>query len=118
MGTLGSLYAILGGLKAVAISDTINGVGFLIAGLLVPLLALLQIGEGNPWAGLETVYVQERPKFDITGDEPGSFLPFGALFTGMVVNQVFAWCTGQQFIQRGLGASNLKEGQKEGQKEC
>ena len=112
VGTLGSLYAILGGLKAVAISDTINGVGFLVAGLLVPILALMQVGDGNPWAGLETVYAEERPKFDITGDEPGSFLPFGVLFTGMVVNQVFAWCTGQQFIQRGLGARNLKEGQK------
>ena len=32
VGTLGSLYAILGGLRAVAISDTINGIGFLIAG--------------------------------------------------------------------------------------
>ena len=112
VGVLGSLYAILGGLKAVAISDTINGVGFLVAGLLVPLLALIQIGDGNPWTGLETVYVEERPKFDITGDEPGSFLPFGVLFTGMVVNQTFFWCAGQQIIQRGLGAKNLKEGQK------
>ena len=53
VGTLGSLYAIFGGLKAVAISDTVNGVGFLIAGLLVPLLALIQIGEGKPleWPG-------------------------------------------------------------------
>ena len=40
IGVLGSAYAIFGGLKAVAISDTINGVGFLIAGLLVPVLAL------------------------------------------------------------------------------
>ncbi len=112
VGVLGSLYAILGGLKAVAISDTINGVGFLLAGMLVPLLALMQIGDGNPWTGLETVYVEERPKFDITGDEPGSFLPFGVLFTGMVVNQTFFWCAGQQIIQRGLGARNLKEGQK------
>ena len=112
VGTLGSLYAILGGLKAVAISDTINGVGFLIAGLLVPLLALMQIGDGNAWAGLETVYAEERPKFDITGNEPGSFLPFGVLFTGMVVNQIFFWCAGQQIVQRGFGAKNLKEGQK------
>ena len=112
VGVLGSLYAILGGLKAVAISDTINGVGFLVAGALVPLLALLQIGDGNPWNGLATVYVEERPKFDITGDEPGSFLPFGTLFTGMVVNQIFFWCAGQQIIQRGLGAKNLGEGQK------
>ena len=112
VGTLGSLYAIFGGLKAVAISDTINGVGFLIAGLLVPLLALIQIGDGNPLSGLATVYVAEQPKFDITGDEPGSFLPFGVLFTGMVVNQIFFWCAGQQIIQRGLGAKDLKEGQK------
>ena len=112
VGTVGSLYAIFGGLKAVAISDTINGVGFLVAGLLVPLLALTQIGDGDPWAGLGTVYAEERPKFDITGDEPGSFLPFGVLFTGMVVNQIFFWCAGQTIIQRGLGARNLKEGQK------
>lgn len=112
VGVLGSLYAILGGLKAVAISDTINGVGFLLAGLLVPLLALVQVGDGSAWTGLETVYFEERPKFDITGDEPGSFLPFGVLFTGMVVNQTFFWCAGQQIIQRGLGAKNLKEGQK------
>ncbi len=112
VGTLGSLYAIFGGLKAVAISDTINGVGFLIAGLLVPLLALIQIGDGNPLSGLATVYVEEQPKFDITGNEAGSFLPFGVLFTGMIVNQIFFWCAGQQIIQRGLGAKNLREGQK------
>lgn len=112
VGTLGSLYAIFGGLKAVAISDTINGVGFLIAGLLVPVLALVHVGDGNPWSGLATVYAENREKFDITGDEPGSFLPFGVLFTGMVVNQTFFWCAGQSIVQRGLGARNLKEGQK------
>ncbi|TNE64369.1 MAG: solute:sodium symporter family transporter [Alphaproteobacteria bacterium] len=112
VGTLGSLYAIFGGLKAVAISDTVNGIGFLIAGLLIPLLALIAIGDGNPLDGLSTVYVAERPKFDITGDEPGSFLPFGVLFTGMIVNQIFFWCTNQSIVQRALGAKNLAEGQK------
>jgi SSS family solute:Na+ symporter len=112
VGTLGSLYAIFGGLKAVAISDTINGVGFLLAGLMIPILALVMIGDGNPVAGLSEVYVEENEKFDITGDEPGSFLPFGVLFTGMIVNQIFFWCTNQSIIQRALGAKDLKEGQK------
>lgn len=112
VGTLGSLYAIFGGLKAVAISDTINGIGFLVAGLLVPILALAMIGDGNVLSGLDTVYTEEHDKFDITGDEPGSFLPFGVLFTGMIVNQIFFWCTNQSIIQRALGAKNLKEGQK------
>jgi len=112
IGVLGSLYAIFGGLKAVAISDTINGVGFLIAGLLVPILALNMIGDGSITAGLDTVYTEEQEKFDITGDEPGSFLPFGVLFTGMIINQVFFWCTNQSIMQRALGAKNLKEAQK------
>ena len=112
IGALGSLYAIFGGLKAVAVSDTINGVGFLFAGFLIPIIALIQIGNGNPFSGLSTVYEAETPKFDITGDEPGSFLPFSVLFTGMIVNQIFFWCANQSIIQRTLGASSLKEGQK------
>jgi SSS family solute:Na+ symporter len=112
VGTLGSLYAIFGGLKAVAVSDTVNGIGFLLAGLLVPILALVAVGEGNLWTGLTEVYREERPKFDITGDEPGSFLPLGVLFTGMVVNQIFFWCTNQSIVQRALGAKSLAEGQK------
>ena len=112
VGTLGSLYAIFGGLKAVAISDTVNGVGFLIVGLLVPVLGLMHVGDGSMLAGLSEVYNDERPKFDITGDEPGSFLPFGVLFTGMIVNQIFFWCTNQSIVQRALGAKNLAEGQK------
>ena len=112
IGVLGSMYAIFGGLKAVAISDTINGVGFLFAGLLVPILALNMVGDGDVMAGFDIVYTEENDKFDVTGNEPGSFLPFGVLFTGMIVNQIFFWCTNQSIIQRALGAKNLKEAQK------
>ena len=112
IGSLGSMYAIFGGLKAVAISDTINGVGFLIAGLLIPFLALNMVGNGDILAGFNEVYTEEHAKFDVTGNEPGSFLPFGVLFTGMIVNQIFFWCTNQSIIQRALGAKNLKEAQK------
>lgn len=112
IGILGSLYAVFGGLKAVAISDTINGVGFLVAGLSIPALALWQIGQGDMWHGLEVVYQTVPEKFDITGDEPGSFLPLGVLFTGMIVNQIFFWCTNQSIVQRALAAKNLAEGQK------
>ena len=38
IGGLGSAYAIFGGLKSVAVSDTINGVGLLIGGLAIPFL--------------------------------------------------------------------------------
>lgn len=112
IGGLGSLYAIFGGLRAVAVSDTLNGIGFLFAGILVTVLALMAVGDGNAAAGLSTVYTEQRPKFDITGNEPGSFLPFGVLFTGLIVNQVFFWCVNQSILQRALGARSLAEGQK------
>jgi SSS family solute:Na+ symporter len=112
VGTLGSLYAIFGGLRAVAVSDTLNAVGFFFGGLLVTFLALAAVGGGNVLTGLSNVYSEERDKFDITGNEPGSFLPFGVLFTGMIVNQVFFWCVNQSILQRALGARNLAQGQK------
>jgi SSS family solute:Na+ symporter len=112
VGTLGSLYAIFGGLRAVAISDTLNAIGFFIGGLLITFLALAAVGDGDPLLGLQTVYTEEHQKFDVTGDEPGSFLPFGVLFTGMIVNQVFFWCVNQSILQRALAATNLAESQK------
>ena len=112
VGTLGSLYAIFGGLKAVAISDTVNGVGFLIVGLMVPILALIMIGDGNLFTGLSQVYAEEHQKFDITGDEPGSFLPLTAVCTGLFLNNLFFWGTNQSIVQRALGAKSLEQGQK------
>jgi SSS family solute:Na+ symporter len=112
VGILGASYAVIGGLRTVAIADTINGVGFLFAGLLIPYLALTMLGDGSAITGFNEVFTAEHEKFDITGDEPGSFLPFGVLFTGMIINQVFFWCTNQSIVQRALAAKNLKEGQK------
>ena len=45
LGVVGSIYAIFGGLKAVAISDTLNGIGLLIGGLLIPILGIIAVGN-------------------------------------------------------------------------
>ena len=52
VGTIGAIYAIFGGLKMVAYTDTINGFGLLVAGLMVPIMALWSIGDGNMFKGL------------------------------------------------------------------
>lgn len=111
IGVIGGIYAIFGGLKAVAISDTINGVGLLLGGLLVPFLALLAIGDGSVWNGLSNVYEFAPEKFNVIG-APDSVLPFGVLFTGLIINQLYFWGMNQTIIQRALGAKNLKEAQK------
>ena len=45
ISVVGSIYAIFGGLKAVAVSDTVNGVGLLIGGLMIPFFALNVLGH-------------------------------------------------------------------------
>ena len=111
VGIIGSIYAIFGGLKAVAVSDTINGYGLLIGGLAVPILALVSIGDGNIFTGLSTVYEAVPEKFNVVG-EKGSVMPFETLFTGLIINQIYFWCMNQTIIQRALGAKNLVEAQK------
>jgi len=119
VGGIGALYAIFGGLKMVAYTDTINGFGLLVAGLLVPILALWSIGDGNLAEGISKVFEKNPGKFNVisqeTGVGPGSrsaILPFEVIFTGLMINQIYFWTMHQSIIQRVLGAVNLKEAQK------
>jgi len=110
-GVIGSLYSIFGGLKAVAISDSINGVGLVIGGLLIPVLALVNIGDGNIISGMERVYDLAPEKLSVIG-APDSVLPFSTLFTGLAICQIYFWSMHQTIIQRALGAKNLITAQK------
>src|SRR5210317_1997685 len=111
IGLIGSVYAIFGGLKAVAVSDTVNAIGLLIGGLMIPVFGLMYLGDGSVFSGLELVYANEPSKFNAIGSDD-SAIPFSTLFTGMVLVQLFYWGTNQAIIQRALGAKNLVEGQK------
>lgn len=111
IGIIGSIYAIFGGLKAVAVSDSINAIGLLIGGILIPIFGLMMIGDGNIVDGLHTLTTANPEKFKSMGG-PTDPVPFYTIFTGMMLVQLFYWGTNQQIIQRALGAKNLKEGQK------
>ncbi len=111
IGIIGSIYAIFGGLKAVAISDTINAIGLLIGGMLIPVFGLIAVGDGSILEGISTLVVENPEKFKSLGG-PKSSIPVETIFTGMMLVQLFYWGTNQAIIQRALGAKNLKEGQK------
>ena len=111
IGIIGSIYAVFGGLKAVAVSDSINAIGLIVGGILIPVFGLMAIGDGSVFGGLETLMATNPERFDSTG-EPGQEVPFSTIFTGMMLVQLFYWGTNQQIIQRALAAKNLAEGQK------
>jgi len=116
IGVLGSSYAIVGGLKSVAVSDTLNGIGLLIGGLAIPVLGLLSLGEGSIIAGISQL-VNTKPQYlavltrsNIDGNIVS--VPWPTLLTGMMFIQIFYWSTNQVIVQRALAAKSLAEGQK------
>ena len=111
IGIIGFIYAILGGLKAVAVSDTLNGIGLAIGGLMVPIFGLIYIGHGSFSSGLSNMLVNNSDKFNAIGTSQDP-IPFGTIFTGMILVNLYYWGTDQAIIQRALAAKNLAEGQK------
>tara|TARA_Y100001960_G_scaffold93216_1_gene100408 strand:+ start:1533 stop:3161 length:1629 start_codon:yes stop_codon:yes gene_type:complete len=116
IGTLGSSYAIFGGLKSVAVSDTINGIGLLIGGLAIPFLGLSALGDGSFFSGVSTL-LNDKPEYltvltrtNLEGKTVS--VPWPTLFTGMMFIQVFYWSTNQVIVQRAMAAKSLAEGQK------
>lgn len=116
IGILGSSYAIFGGLKSVAVSDTLNGVGLLVGGLAIPFLALVALGGGSFFEGLSILggdnnqYLAVLTQTNV--DTKVVSVPWPTLFTGMMFIQIFYWSTNQVIVQRAMAARSLSEGQK------
>ncbi len=103
LGVAGAAYAILGGLRAVAITDTYSGVLLLGMGTLVVYLSLAAIGfdfSGIPPERLSLI------------GGPDSPIPWPTLFTGMIFIQMFYWSTNQTITQKAMGSPSLREAQK------
>jgi len=111
IGLVGSTYAIFGGLKAIAASDALNGVGLVLGGLLVPYFGLKFIGDGSLLAGWERVVTEEPEHLNTLGKSTDP-VPWMTLFTGMVLVNLNYWGAEQYILQRTLGSKNLAAGQK------
>ena len=100
---VGSAYAVFGGLRAVAVSDTFSGVLLLGLAIAVTLIALNAINfdfTGIPKERLTLIGASD------------SDIPFATLFTGMLFIQMFYWSTNQTITQRAMASPTVKEAQK------
>lgn len=99
----GAAYAIFGGLRAVAVSDTYSGVIVLGLALLVAVLAMNAVDWD--WSGIPP------ERLSLLGG-PDSSLPWTTLLTGMVFTQLYYWSTNQTITQRALAAESIREAKK------
>ena len=118
ISVIGSIYAIFGGLKAVAVSDTVNGIGLLIGGFMIPFFALNVLGNVSGGSGIldGMKYLIANHSDMLNSIAPADSLPpavpWPTVFTGLFFLGLQSWCTHQSFIQRVRAAENLKEAQK------
>ncbi|MCF7847645.1 MAG: solute:sodium symporter family transporter [Kiritimatiellales bacterium] len=112
LGVVGGCYAVFGGLKAVAVSDTINGIGLVLGGFLIPILALIKLGDGSIGAGWGILLEYAPERLQAAGSGTDASVPWHTLFSGILIINLFYWCTNQAIVQRCFGAKDLAEGQK------
>lgn len=111
IGGVGALYSLLGGLKAIALSDMMLGLAMFTGGLLLPFFGLRYLGGGDMLVGLETLLSTHTEHLNSIG-APGDPVPFGTIFTGMLLVNLYYWGTEQYIVQQVLGSRDLATCQK------
>ena len=99
----GLAYAAFGGLRAIAISDTFNGLGLVVMGLLVTLYAMFAVDwdlSGIP-----------AERWTLIGADDAD-IPWHTLLTGMAFIHIFYWGTNMVIAQRAMAARSVREAQK------
>lgn len=94
------LYTIYGGLTSAAWTDFLQMGVLLVAGMMVPILALSHAGSLLPM-------VREYPeKFQMFHPPTSKPFPFTGVFTGFLTVGIWYSCTSQHIVQRVLGAKD------------
>ena len=103
---LGGLYVILGGLKAVMITDTIQGVLLLLASGTIFVVLFAEFGFD--WGVFSDLAPEDG--FTVAPPPDDDFLPWPGIFTGVIWLGFYTWITNHVVVQRVLAAKNLDHG--------
>lgn len=111
IGIIGTLYSVLGGLRAISISDSLLSLGLVAVGILVPYFGFKYLGHGDWQAGLQQVLSTKKEHLNAIGG-PGDEVPFDTIFTGMFIINLYYWGMEQFIVQQALSAKSLSDSQK------
>jgi SSS family solute:Na+ symporter len=111
------VYALYGGLKAVALTDIVQVSLLVLGGIIITYISLNKVSDGaGVLAGFQTLTTKFPEKFDmiLSPDSPHyKDLPgLAVLLGGMWMMNVSYWGFNQYIIQRGLAAKSVNEAQK------
>ncbi|OIQ38428.1 MAG: Na+/glucose cotransporter [Bacteroidetes bacterium MedPE-SWsnd-G1] len=101
------LYTIIGGMKAVIYTETLQTVILIVGSLIITYLGMQEVGG---WEELRATVGPEHFNMWRPMSDP-DFPWTGLLFGGTVVG-IWYWCTDQYIVQRTLAANNIKIGRR------
>ena len=103
-------YTILGGLRAVVYTETLQTVVLILGSVIITYLGFQEVGGWNQLT--ETVTQASPEHFNMwrPWDDP-DFPWAGLLFGGTIVG-IWYWCTDQYIVQRTLAANNITIGRR------
>ncbi|MCR9228703.1 MAG: sodium:solute symporter [Flavobacteriaceae bacterium] len=104
------IYTVIGGMKAVIYTETLQTVILILGSLIITYLGLKEVGG---WGQLhETVTSVSPDHFNMWRPMSDPDFPWtGLLFGGTIVG-IWYWCTDQYIVQRTLAANNIKIGRR------
>ena len=104
------IYTIIGGLKAVVYTETLQTVVLIVGSVIITYLGFQEVGGWNQLT--ETIIAVSPDHFNMwrPWDDP-DFPWAGLLFGGTIVG-IWYWCTDQYIVQRTLAANNITIGRR------
>ncbi len=110
MAIVTGAYVIFGGLKAVIVTDVIQSILLLLAGLLVAFITFSQPEMGG-WANLvaRDLGAEGVERLHLYNASNHEALPWTGVLTGLMVLHFYYWGTNQFIVQRALSARTDKE---------
>jgi SSS family solute:Na+ symporter len=111
-----AIYTILGGLKAVVVTDTIQAVLLLGGCILLTFFAIARLPDAGIRSFAELKEVVKPDQLSMAHslrDANGNFNEYSwlTLMIGYHVLGIWYWCTDQTIVQKALGAKDMRNGQ-------
>src|SRR5210317_1535121 len=104
---LTGLYTILGGMRAVVYTETLQAIVLIIGAAALTFIGLDQVGG---WESMKATVGPEYLNMWRPASDPD--FPWPTLFISSTIVGIWYWCTDQYIVQRTLTAKNIKEGRR------
>ncbi|MDT0605974.1 sodium:solute symporter [Croceitalea rosinachiae] len=104
------IYTIVGGMKAVIYTETLQTIILIFGSIIITFLGLQEIGG---WTAMtETVEAVSPDHFNMWRPMSDPDFPWTGLLIGGTIVGIWYWCTDQYIVQRTLAANNIKIGRR------